>query len=56
MKDIVTRIESKHEVQCFLQNLNYALEHNAKVSFQEVRQVDHYADTPFDDSMFPYKG
>jgi len=47
LKDIVTRIESKHEVQCFLQNLNYALEHNAKVSFQDVRQVDQNRDIKY---------
>lgn len=40
MPNIVTRIESKSDVQCFLANLKYALDHNAKVTFQENRQVD----------------
>ena len=44
MSDIATRIESKFDVQCFLQNLNYALDHNAKVRFQEVRQIDQNRD------------
>ncbi len=44
MPDSLTRIESKFDVQCFLQNLNYALDNNAKVRFQEVRQIDQNRD------------
>ena len=36
-----TRIESELEVRCYLQNLRYALEHNAKLTFQIERQVDY---------------
>jgi len=44
LPDITTRIESGLDVQCFLQNLFYALDHNAKVRFQEVRQIDQNRD------------
>ena len=44
MPDSATRIESKFDVQCFLQNLNYDLDNNAKVRFQEVRQIDQNRD------------
>lgn len=34
------RIESEQEVRAYIQNLKYALEHGAKITFQEQRQVD----------------
>lgn len=34
------RIESKEEVQAYLQNLRYVLDHGATVDFQESRMVD----------------
>ena len=34
------RIESEMEVKSYIQNLNYALEHGAKVQFQAYRAVD----------------
>ena len=40
MADLRTRIESELEVQAYLQNLRYALEHGAKVTFQAERLVD----------------
>ena len=40
MDNILTRIESELEIQSYLQNLCYALDHGAKVTFQEERQVD----------------
>ena len=40
MVDTKTRVESELEVNSFLQNLRYALEHNAKVTFQAERLVD----------------
>ena len=44
MSDIRTRIESEFEVRSYLQNLRYALEHNAKVTFQAERLVDQNRD------------
>ncbi len=40
MADTRARIEKEFEVRSYLQNLRYALEHNAKVTFQIERQVD----------------
>ena len=40
MTDITTRIESESEVNSYLQNLRYALEHNARITFQLERIVD----------------
>ena len=40
MADMRTRIESELEVNTYLQNLRYALEHNAKIDFQAERIVD----------------
>ena len=34
------RIETELEVQAFLQNLQYSLEHGSIITFQEIRQVD----------------
>ena len=48
MADIRARIESEIEVQAYLQDLRYALNHGAQVSF-------HYAEIPFAPEMFPYK-
>ncbi len=44
MANIRTRIESELEVRSYLQNLRYALEHNAKVTFQAERLVDQNRD------------
>ena len=44
MADTKTRIESEIEVRSYLQNLRYALEHNAKVTFQIDRLVDRNRD------------
>ena len=44
MADTRTRIETEFEVRSYLQNLRYALEHNAKVTFQIERQVDQNRD------------
>lgn len=40
MTDGKSRIESELEVRSYLQNLKYALDHDAQITFQEVRQVD----------------
>ena len=40
LADMRTRIESELEVNTYLQNLRYALEHNAKIDFQVERKVD----------------
>ncbi len=40
VEDVLSRIESELEVNAYLQNLKYALEHNAKVEFQVRRLVD----------------
>ena len=44
MADKKTRVESELEVKSYLQNLRYALEHDAKVTFQIERQVDKNRD------------
>lgn len=35
-----SRIESELEVRSYLQDLKYALDHGAHLSFQEEREVD----------------
>ena len=44
MNGMRTRIESELEVRSYLQDLRYALEHGAKVTFQTERQVDQGRD------------
>ena len=44
MSDSTTRIESELEVRAYLQNLKYALEHGATITFQEDRLVDKNRD------------
>lgn len=44
MSDTRTRIETELEVKSYLQNLRYALAHNAKVTFQIERRVDSNRD------------
>lgn len=44
MADTRTRIETELEVKSYLQNLRYALAHNAKVTFQIERRVDSNRD------------
>ena len=38
------RIESKLEVESYLQDLAHAISHGAKINFQEIRQVDQDRD------------
>ena len=47
MDETRTRIESELEVRSYLQDLKYALEHGAKVTFQEERQVDQSRDVHY---------
>lgn len=44
MPGIAARVESELDVRAYLQDLKYALEHGAKLTFQEDRQVDQYRD------------
>ena len=44
MSDENTRIESKIEVQNYIQDLKYALKNGAAISFQEDRQIDKERD------------
>lgn len=44
MDELRTRIESETEVWAYLQNLRYALENNATITFQADRQVDQNRD------------
>ncbi len=47
LADIRARIESEIEVQAYLQDLRYALNHGAQVSFQAERQVDQKRDVRY---------
>lgn len=47
MSGTKTRIESMLDVQAYLQNLCYALDHGAVVTFQKERQVDNDRDNRF---------
>lgn len=40
MKNLNERIETKLEVNTYLQRLKYSLDHNARILFQEKRYVD----------------
>ena len=42
-----SRIESELEIQSYLQNLKYALNHGAKIEFQAQRRVDNKRDEKF---------
>ncbi len=44
MAETTARIESELDVHAYLQDLKYALEHGAKVTFQEERLVDQHRD------------
>ena len=44
MDDLKTRIESETEVWAYLQDLRYALDHDAKITFQAERLVDQKRD------------
>ncbi len=44
MSDGIARIESKLEIQAYLQNLRYALDHGAKITFQNEREIDKKRD------------
>ena len=53
-----TRIESEIEVKSYLQNLRYALDHGAEISFQAKRLVDEKRDEKYTnqytvDTLFP---
>ena len=43
----LARIESEIEVKSYLQDLKYALQHGAELSFQEERMVDKQRDKKF---------
>lgn len=45
--DEISRIESELEVRSYLQNLKYALQNGAKITFQEQRLVDKERDERF---------
>lgn len=47
MEQTKARIESALEVQVYLQNLKYALEHGATVTFQMERRVDQNRDVRY---------
>lgn len=47
MSDIKSRIESKLEIQSYLQNLSYALDHGAAITFQIERQIDKSRDIKY---------
>lgn len=47
MEQIKARIESALEVQAYLQDLKYALEHGATVTFQMERRVDQNRDVRY---------
>lgn len=51
MADTRTRIESQLEVRSYLHNLRYALEHNAKITFQVERLVDKNRDQQYTNSF-----
>ena len=58
LTDTRTRIETEREVESYLQDLKYALEHNAIVTFQMERQVDrnrkyHYTNQYTVADLFP---
>lgn len=53
-----TRIESKLEVNTYLQKLKYALDHDAQIAFQARRLVDKKRDEKYTnqytvDTLFP---
>ena len=47
LSDIKSRIESKLEIQSYLQNLSYALDHGAAITFQIDRQIDKSRDIKY---------
>lgn len=69
-EDTKSRIESEDEVKSYIQNLKYALDNGARITFQAKRMVDlvglygspttfvmsfHFAERAFTSDMFPYK-
>lgn len=44
MNKTTKRIETKLEVQTYLQNLKYALDHGGRITFQADRRVDNNRD------------
>ncbi len=49
--DTKSRIETKTEVQGYIQNLVYALDHGAKIEFQAVRKVDATRDIKYSNNF-----
>lgn len=49
--DTKSRIETKSEVQGYIQNLIYALDHGAKIEFQAVRKVDATRDIKYSNNF-----
>ncbi len=49
-QDTTSRIETKEEVQAYLQNLRYALEHGANLLYQATRRVDERRDEQYTNS------
>lgn len=47
IENVLSRIESESEVNAYLQNLKYALEHDAKIEFQVRRLVDNQRDEKY---------
>ena len=47
LSDEKSRIESKLDIQAYLQELNYALDHGAEVRFQIDRIVDNNRDEQY---------
>ncbi len=47
LENTMSRIESELEVNSYLQNLKYALEHDARIEFQIHRLVDEQRDEKF---------
>ncbi len=47
LTDTKIRIESELDIQSYLQNLNYALDHGALINFQSNRVVDDKRDLKY---------
>lgn len=45
--EVLARIESESEIRAYIQDLKYALEHGAQISFQEERRVDDRRDVRY---------
>lgn len=47
LSDSISRIETKFQVDSYLANLRHSLDNGAKITFQEIRQVDDRRDVKF---------